>query len=137
MPLLAPSARRKTSSPRLKKYIKRSESQWPEVEITRDYTGVERIIADDFVGVAPDGSPYSKAQEVVRTKSDQPEFLSNRTAEITVRFCGDAAVAQGSENWVKKSGQQGSYVWTDTWFRRAGKWQVVAAEDIEVLQPAT
>jgi hypothetical protein len=28
--------------------------------------------------------------------------------------------------------KRGSYVWTDTWVRRNGKWQVVAAEDLEV-----
>ena len=114
------------------KYIKLSESQWAEAEITRDYTVAERILADDFVGVAPDGSHYAKAQEIARTKTSGTEFVSNKTVEITVRFFGDAAVAQGSENWVKKNGQKGSYVWTDTWIRRAGKWQVVAAEDIEI-----
>lgn len=117
---------------RAEQYIKSSESQWAEAEVNRDYKVAERILADDFVGVAPDGSHYSKAQEVARTRTAKPEFSSNKTAEIAVRFFGDAAVAQGSENWKKLDGHEGSYVWTDTWIRRNGSWQVVAAEDIEV-----
>jgi len=116
------------------KYITLSESQWAEAEVTRDYKVAERILADDFLGVAPDGSHYTKAEEVARTKSAKAEFVSNKTADIAVRFFGHAAVAQGSENWLKHNGQRGSYVWTDIWINRNGKWQVVAAEDVEVLR---
>ena len=122
----------KNQQSRAEEYIKSSESQWAEAEVNRDYKIAERILADDFVGVAPDGSHYTKAGEVVRTKTAKPEFLSNKTAEIAVRFYGEAAIAQGSENWKKFDGQEGSYIWTDTWIRRNGSWQVVAAEDIEI-----
>lgn len=122
----------KNEQSRAEEYIKSSESQWAEAEVNRDYKIAERILADDFVGVAPDGSQYTKAREVARTRTARPEFLSNKTGEITVRFYGEAAIAQGSENWKKLDGQEGSYVWTDTWIRRNGSWQVVAAEDIEI-----
>ena len=49
---------------------------------------------------------------------------------MSVRLYGDAAIAQGKEDWVMKNGEEGSYVWTDTWIRRNNRWQVVAAEDI-------
>ena len=115
-------------------YIKSSESQWAEAEVSLDSGVAERILADSFVGVAPDGSHYTKGQEIARMKSAGPDFISNKVTEITVRFYGDAAVAQGRENWVKRNGQKGSYVWTDTWIRHNAKWQIVAAEDIEILQ---
>jgi hypothetical protein len=43
-----------------------------------DYKIAEHILADDFVGVASDGSHYTKAGEVARTKTAKPEFLSNK-----------------------------------------------------------
>ena len=123
-----------SSTSKTEQYIKESERQWAEAEVTLDYKIAERILADDFVGVAPDGSHYSKAEEISRTKQSETEFVSNTVVQMNVRFYGDAAVAQGSEKWVMKNGDKGSYVWTDTWIRRNGQWQVVAAEDIAIRQ---
>jgi Domain of unknown function (DUF4440) len=114
-------------------YIKLSESQWAEVELTRDAAVVERILADDFVGVAPDGLHYTKANEVHSAKSPERQCISNHLVDIKVRFYGDTAVAQGSEAWEKRGGVHGRYVWADTWIRRNGKGQIVAAEDVQVL----
>jgi hypothetical protein len=30
----------------------------------------------------------------------------------------------------KRTGERGRFVWTDTWIRRNGRWQIVAAEDL-------
>jgi hypothetical protein len=47
-------------------------------------------------------------------------------------------VAQGSESWEKRKGEPhyGGFVWTDTWIRRNGQWQIVAAEDLTVAEAA-
>ena len=37
---------------------------------------------------------------------------------------------QGSESWKLVSGKPGKFVWTDTWLKRNGKWQIVAAEHL-------
>jgi hypothetical protein len=84
------------------------------------------------VGVDPDGSFYDKAKEIADTRESPKEFISNHLNEVKVRFYGDTAVAQGSETWVRRTEKplRGRYVWTDTWVRRNGKWQIVAAEDL-------
>jgi len=81
------------------------------------------------VGVDIDGSHYSKAKAIVHYRSPSV-FVSNHLNDVVIRFYGDAAVAQGDESWRKKDGTPGKFVWTDTWMRRAGQWQVVAAEDL-------
>jgi hypothetical protein len=53
----------KNEQSQAEEYIKSSESQWAEAEVNLDYRIAERILADDFVGVAPDGSHYAKAGE--------------------------------------------------------------------------
>jgi ketosteroid isomerase-like protein len=111
-------------------YIRQAESDWAESTVTNDVSVLERILADDFVGVDIDGSHYTKAQDIKDARTQPSEFVSNHANEIQVRFYGDAAVAQGSESWKKKDGTVGKFVWTDTWIRRDGKWQVVAAEDL-------
>jgi ketosteroid isomerase-like protein len=115
-----------------KLYIIECEHQWAEAVASGDATVVERILADDFVGVDTDGSFYKKAKAVADTRETPKEFISNHANEVKVRFYGDTAVAQGSESWVRRTEQplRGRFVWTDTWVRRNGKWQIVAAEDL-------
>ncbi|MBZ5654914.1 MAG: nuclear transport factor 2 family protein [Acidobacteriia bacterium] len=111
-------------------YIRQAESDWAESSVKRDVTLLERILAEDFVGVSHDGKRYSKADEINESPTKPSEYLSNHLIDVEIRFFGDAAVAQGSEEWKKKDGTTGRYVWTDTWIRRGGKWQIVAAEDL-------
>jgi ketosteroid isomerase-like protein len=116
----------------VEQYIKTSEQQWAEAGINRDTAAVERILADDFLGVAPDGSLYDKAKELTNAKENTENFLSNHVNDVKIRFFGDTAVAQGSESWELRSGKpkHGKYVWTDTWVKRGDNWQIVAAEDL-------
>jgi ketosteroid isomerase-like protein len=116
------------------RYIRESESHWAEAGVKGDTAAIERILADDFLGVAPDGSMYDKAKEIADTRDDRGKMLSNQVNDIKVRFFGDTAVAQGSETWEMVSGnpKRGTYVWTDTWVRRNNKWQIVAAEDLSL-----
>lgn len=116
-------------------YIRQAESDWAESSVKPDVALLERILADDFVGVSPDGKRYSKADELKEDRTQPSAYLSNHLIGVDIRFYGDAAVAQGSEEWKKKDGTTGRYVWTDTWIRRGGKWQIVAAEDL--VPPAT
>ena len=113
-----------------KAYIRQAESEWAESVVTNDASVLERILADDFVGVDIDGSHYSKADATKDYRTKPSEFVSNHLNEVEVRFYGDMAIAQGNEGWKKKDGTAGKFVWTDTWIRRGGKWEIVAAEDL-------
>ena len=118
------------------KYIVESERQWAAAVASGDATKVEPLLADDFRGVDTDGTLYDKAKAVADTREGPKEFLSNHLNEAKVRFYGDAAVAQGSESWERRTGtpRHGRFVWTDTWIKRNGKWQIVAAEDLIVSE---
>jgi ketosteroid isomerase-like protein len=139
-----PKRVRKNPSPRygeqanIESYIKQSAADWAAATSRGDTSSVERILADDFIGVAPDGSYYDKAKEIAKTMKNHGNMISNDVNEIKVRFFGDTAVAQGSETWEQREGEpkRGTYVWTDTWVRRRNVWQIVAAEDL-LLQAST
>jgi len=118
-------------------YIRQAESDWAESVVTNDVSVLERILADDFVGVDIDGSHYSKADAIKDFRTKPSGFISNHLNEVETRFYGDAAVAQGNESWKKKDGTLGKFVWTDTWIKRNGKWQIVAAEDLVPLVAPT
>jgi ketosteroid isomerase-like protein len=117
-------------------YIKLSEQQWAEASMKRDTATVERILADDFVGLDPLGSFFQKAEELASVSKNVGDYVFAEGNDVNVRVYGDAAVARGSESWEKRNGERGRYVWTDTWIRRNGKWQIVAAVDVKVPEPA-
>jgi uncharacterized protein (TIGR02246 family) len=113
-------------------YIKESEKQWAESVASGDTSVIQRILADDFIGVDPDGNQYKKQQMVDDTRNAPKYFLSNHLNNVIVRFYGNTAVAQGDETWVRRSGEPSTarFVWTDTWVYRNNQWQIVAAEDL-------
>jgi len=80
--------------------------------------------------VDPKGNLYDKAKMISDTHEAPKFFISNRLNGVKVRFYGDTAIAQGSESWERRTGERGRFVWTDTWLRRHGRWQIVAAEDL-------
>jgi len=112
------------------RYILESERQWAESVATGDTSAIDRILADDFIGVDPKGRLYAKPQMIDETRNAPKYFVSNRLNDVKVRFYGNTAIAQGSETWEKRSGERGRFVWTDTWLQRNGRWQIVAAEDL-------
>jgi ketosteroid isomerase-like protein len=119
-------------------YIIESERQWAESVASGDSSVVARILADDFVGVDPSGNLYNKAKMVEDTRQAPKYYLSNHLNEAKVRFYGDTAIVQGSESWVRREGKNrmGRFVWTDTWLKRNGIWQIVSAEDLIVFDKA-
>jgi hypothetical protein len=90
------------------------------------------FFADDFQGTSPTGRRYGKEEAITTdTKSLSRDC---QLGEVKVRFFGDSiAIAYGAENSMIKDNNgketKRCWVWTDTWLKRAGKWQIVAAQD--------
>ena len=112
------------------RYIVESERQWAESVANGDTTVIQGILADDFVGVDPNARQYDKSVMISDKRNAPKDFVSNHLNNVKVRFYGDTAIAQGDESWQRHSGERGRFVWTDTWIRRNGRWQIVAAEDL-------
>jgi len=112
--------------------IEEGERAWAGSLASGDASVPETLLADDFVGVAPDGSLYDKTQAVAEVKAGRGDYTSDRLERVTVRFFGDTAIAQGSEAWTRSDPLHpaGRFVWTDVWLRRHGRWRVVSAEDL-------
>jgi hypothetical protein len=114
-----------------RKYIIDSEAAWAQTVATSDASVVRRILADDVVWVL-DGEILDKEHAVADAAAGPGDFLSNHLEYAHVRFFGDVAVVQGAEHWIRRGGRSGRFVWTDTWLRRNGEWQIVASQDTSV-----
>jgi hypothetical protein len=110
------------------------ERQWAEASCTHSMV-VRDILADDFQGTSPDGKLYSKKEAVEEEKTSKNEDRNCRLDDAKVHFFGDnIALVYGHETATKKSsdGKEStrSLIWTDTWLKRNGAWQIVAAQDM-------
>lgn len=121
-------------------YIRQASADWATSVATNDGSVLERILAEDFVWVL-EGRVLNKTQAVADAAAGPGPFLSNSLDYVNIRFFGDTAVAQGRETWRRSRGPilHGRFIWTDTWVRRNGRWQVVASQDtvIPVEEPLT
>ena len=115
------------------KLIKASEKMWLDADCSPQ-PGLKDVFADDFQGTSPGGERYGK-KDAMATRN--PPATDCRLGDITVHFFGDAtAVVYGSESSVrtntKGQAEKRCLVWTDTWLKRSGRWQIVAAQDNQV-----
>ena len=117
------------------RFITATEEKWANSSCSSQ-PELKNVIADEFQGTATDGHRYEKPEAIA---SDPKSFARDcRLGDVRVRFFGDSiAIAYGSESRVRSGGQSGSeakrcQVWTDTWLRRNGQWQIVAAQDTVV-----
>ena len=96
---------------------------------------LKNIIADDFQGTSPSGRRYGKDEAI--TPDAKSLSRDCQLGEVKVRFFGDfIAIAYGAESAVSKAknGKETKrcLIWTDAWLKRAGKWQIVAAQDTNI-----
>ena len=111
------------------------ERQWAEVCATHDTSVMTRILADDFLGTNTKGELYTKRQDIDKVAtSPKGKYASGRLDKVKVRFFGEnVAVLHGVEICMKKTRDRKEEpevsTWTDTWLKRRGRWQIVAAQD--------
>jgi uncharacterized protein (TIGR02246 family) len=117
------------------------ERRWSESATPAEEIGVvQEIFADDFLGTDTDGKLYTKSEKIEKEKARSvsgSEVLSPRLDDVKVRFFGDnLAVLYGRESSIRKSKEGKEHtrrvVWTDTWLKRDGRWQIIAVQDMVV-----
>jgi hypothetical protein len=115
------------------KFIIAAEAKWANSACSPQ-PDLKDVIADDFQGTSPSGRRYGK-KDAIKTDTKALE-RDCQLGEVKVRFFGDSiALAYGAESAVKaKDGKETKHclIWTDTWLKRAGKWQIVAAQDTNI-----
>jgi hypothetical protein len=117
------------------KYMIDMERKWAEGACV-DNGVVAGLLADDFQGTSTKGARFSKTDELMDEKGVHTARECG-LEEAKVHFFGDSvAVVYGREHAVGKDNSQPSMkvcqVWTDTWLKRGGTWQVIASQDNRV-----
>ena len=106
------------------------EQDWTNANVKADVAFLDRILADDWTAADQDGTVYNKTQFLTSMKSGEDVISSLVTDDMKVRVYGDTAVVTGrntGKETLKGKDISGQYRWTDTWVKKAGRWQCVAS----------
>jgi hypothetical protein len=118
----------------LAKSLIEMERKWAESGCTPN--DIEKtLLAEDFYGTAPNGTHYSRKESIANSSNQKTLENACTMFEVKVHFFGDnMAVLYGSESALRTETDGRKHTvkltWTDTWLKRDGKWQIVAAQDM-------
>ena len=109
--------------------IRQLDNERIQAQISADAAALDRIYADDFIGVGPSGTVRTKAQVISDFTSGDLRFQSITTDEVQVRIYENTAVETGLSTMVGQD--KGKTVPRDTrftrvWVKQQGRWRLVA-----------
>jgi ketosteroid isomerase-like protein len=128
-PAMAASA----AAPAKNMSVKDMENAWEAAVAKHDAASVEGFIATDFVGVSSKGKFIDRADSIGEFKKDKDTYKSAKNEKLNVKMFGpNVTVVTGRAREVG-TGKDGkafdrTFLYTDTWVMRGGKWQCVASQ---------
>ena len=118
------------------KELLRLEDAWGKAEIAKDGDALGQLLAEDYVGIGPDGGTANKADYVASIKANEDTYVSGEDTDRMVRVYGNTAVDTGlwTETLKKGDGTVTSrYRWTSVWIKQAdGRWLCVTMQAVRV-----
>jgi uncharacterized protein (TIGR02246 family) len=109
--------------------IRQLDNERIRAQIGADAVALDRIYAEDFIGVGPSGTVRTKPQVISDFTSGTLKLQSVTTDEVQVRVYENAAVETGLSTMVGQD--NGKAVPRDTrftrvWVKQQGRWRLVA-----------
>ncbi len=109
--------------------IKQMDNERIQAQIHADTAALDRIYADDFIGIGPSGTVRTKPQVLADFTSHNLKFQTITTDEVQVRVYENTAVETGLSIMI---GQDKSKTvprdnrFTRVWVKQRGRWRLVA-----------
>jgi ketosteroid isomerase-like protein len=116
------------------------EHDWSEADVKKDAVALNRILADDWVGIDFEGTVLTKAQvlQQVDLHSDATATETTEIEDMKIRIFGNTALVSGTEiemSQYKGKDSSGRYIWTDVFVLRKGRWQAVSSQSTKFATP--
>ena len=109
--------------------IRQLDSERIQAQINADAVALDRIYADDFIGIGPSGKVRTKPQVLSDFTSGELKFQSITTDDVQVRVYENTAVQTGISTMIGRD--KGKAVprdnrFTRVWVKQQGHWRLVA-----------
>lgn len=122
------SARRNQNTS-VEQVIRQLDHERIQAQIGANAVALNRIYADDFIGIGPSGTVRTKPQVILDFTSGELKFQSITTDDVRVRVYGNTAVETGRSTMIGQD--KGKAVprdnrFTRVWIKDGGRWRLVA-----------
>ena len=114
------------------------EQQIRRAVITGDTSILERYLADDYVGIGPNGIKDDKSHTIQELKDGTVKYSAIDVTEENVRMYGDTGIYNGRGNvkmTINGQPQTADVRVTIVWLKQNGQWKRVSFQATRV-QPA-
>ncbi len=115
----------------LHKEIESLEAEWRQALLQNNAAVFDRLLADDYLGITPNGMLETKADALAVQRSGSVKISQLDPSRMKVRVYGDTAVVTSRAEVTGTSGDRdisGEYRYTRVYHRRSGEWKIVSFE---------
>jgi len=113
------------------KEIEMLEQQWQQATVTNNIGEMNKLLADDYVGITSNGTVENKQQALAQRSAGTVRITKLDITEIHVRVYGDTAVVTSQAQLEGSNGTSDisvQYRYTRVYNRRLGQWKIVSFE---------
>jgi ketosteroid isomerase-like protein len=121
----APRASRKN----VDQIIRHVDQERIQAQIGADTAALDRIYADDFIGIGPSGVVRTKSQVIADFTSGNLRFQSITADDVRVRVYGNTAVETGRSTMIGQDGAKPvprDNRFTRVWVKQQRGWRLVS-----------
>lgn len=116
---------------RLHREIEALESQWRDALLQNDVAALGRLLADDYLGINPNGTLETKADVLAARRTGQVRISALDPENVKIHVYGETAVVTSRVDVRGQSSGRdisGFYHYTRVYSRREGQWKIVSFE---------
>lgn len=113
------------------KEIEALEMQWRQAQLSNDVAVMDRLLADDYVGISASGIIENKTEALALRRAGTLHITNLDLNDLKVRIYGDTAVVTSRADLAGTSGSSdigGTYRYTRVYNKRYGQWKIVSFE---------
>jgi hypothetical protein len=109
--------------------IRQLDHERIQAQIGADAVALDRIYANDFIGIGPSGTVRTKPQVISDFTSGDLKFQSITTDDVRVRVYGNTAVETGRSTMIGQDRAKAvprDNRFTRVWIKQVGRWRLVS-----------
>ena len=113
--------------------VKDMENAWEAAVGKHDVATVDGFLAADFVGVSAKNKFIDRSDVLGESKKDKDTYKSAKNEKLNVKMYGNGVTVVTGRAREVGTGKDGkafdrTFLFTDTWMMRGGKWQCIASQ---------
>jgi ketosteroid isomerase-like protein len=123
------------------KQVEAIEEQWRQAQLTGDTSTIEKLLADDYIGITANGLINTKEQQLERMRNRTLMVTKMNVSDVKVKLYGSIAIVTSRvdlEGTNEGTSVTGVYRYTRVYKRSPnGAWKVTNFEATHITPPGT